>query len=513
MSDDSENMLDPRRKGPPRTGSLYWTKSGWRARIRVEIDGETVQKSYDLETKDKAVAKLKLKRLVALNAPPAPEEAKAAVTVAEFADAWLKRREGLNIAAASYERRYIDRVWIPAIGRLPFGAVTKAQIQDVLDAAARGEIRPKPRNEHDKPERYSRQSIAHMRATLVRLFKAAWKDELIAENKAERTEIPDIEEETKARAVLTDGEIGQLLAEPKVDSELKLLVLLSRTIGGLRAGDLNALDWTAFSPGFATCTFVRRKTRKKRPAAQTLVVPEPVRAFLNVWWGNQGCPQAGPVFPVRRGKRAGEAKKRSNMSYADRLRRALLVAGVTRHELHHETATTLPVDFHSTRRAYATALARVGVNEQTAKVLTGHSDSKTHQRYVASLIGELPEGAVPSLSTDHAQLLRRASNRNHDLALFPERDTGLEPVTPSLGSDVPAPIQDKTSQTEKPPVDGEVSFSPDSPGSCTMPMLNAGAPSSGVRGSPLAADAAVRAWLRVAADELAGTLLSPGGAT
>jgi hypothetical protein len=98
-------------------------------------------------------------------------------------------------------------------------------------------------------------------------------------------------------------------------------------------------------------------------------------------------------------------------------------------------------------------------------------------------------------------------------ACFPERDTGLEPVTPSLGSDVPAPIQDKTSQTEKTPVDGEATFSPDSSGSCTMPMLNAGAPSSGVRGSPLAADAAVRAWLRVAADELAGTFLSPGGAT
>jgi hypothetical protein len=46
------------------------------------------------------------------------------------------------------------------------------------------------------------------------------------------------------------------------------------------------------------------------------------------------------------------------MSYAERLRRELWRAGLRRHELHFETATTLPVDFHSTRRAYATALVR-----------------------------------------------------------------------------------------------------------------------------------------------------------
>jgi hypothetical protein len=51
---------------------------------------------------------------------------------------------------------------------------------------------------------------------------------------------------------------------------------------------------------------------------------------------------------------------RSNMSYAERLRRELVAAGVDRYELPHETATTLPVDFHSTRRAYATALVRSG---------------------------------------------------------------------------------------------------------------------------------------------------------
>ena len=428
------------RKGPARKGSLYWTKSGWRARIRVEVDGVVVQKSYDLETTDKQAARAKLKRLVKMNAPPTPEQAAAPVTVADYSERWLERREALGIAAAGYERRYLERVWLPAIGALPLAKVGKAEIQDVLDDAATGKIRPKPRKEGDAPEHYSRQSVTHMRATIVRLLQAAWKDELVAENKAARTDVPDIEESGKARAVLTDAEIGQLVAHPKADAEIKLLVLLSRTVGGLRAGDLNALDWTAFGPGYSTLTLVRRKTRKKRPAPVTLVVPAVVRPYLEVWHDEQRQPgqdaplAAGPVFPVRRGKRAGQAKRAANMSYADRLRRELWKAGVRRHELHHETSTTLPCDFHSTRRAYATALARVGANEQTAMALTGHSDSKTHRRYLENLIREVPEGAVPLLSTDHAQLLRRASNQNHDLAFFPERDTRLELATPSLGS-------------------------------------------------------------------------------
>jgi integrase len=64
-----------------------------------------------------------------------------------------------------------------------------------------------------------------------------------------------------------------------------------------------------------------------------------------------------------------------------------------------KTETSRPVDFHSTRRAYATGLARANVNAQTAQVLSGHSDAKVHQRYVAAAtITALPEAAAPDLS-------------------------------------------------------------------------------------------------------------------
>jgi integrase len=392
-----------RKAGRPRKGSLYLTKSGWGARYWADVDGELVRVTRLLGTHDKRVANRKLARLVA-EQTPATEDARREETVSAYAADWLDRREARGVRAVEYERVYFERVWKPAIGHKALSAVTAADIRGVLDDVATGKLLSK------RGTRYSRQSIAHMRGTIARVFQSAWKDELVPENRVARVDVPDVDEERKPRTVLTDPEIGALVAHPKADPEIRLLVLLSRTIGGLRAGDLNALDWQAFGPDFATCTFVRRKTRRKRPMPQTLEVPSPVRPFIAAWHERQGKPESGPVFPVRRGKRAGKQKKASNMSYADRLRRELLRAGITRHELHHETPTTLPVDFHSTRRAYATALARIGLNEQTAMVLTGHSDPKVHQRYVeAASIRALPAAAVPMLDPEAAKTVLATS--------------------------------------------------------------------------------------------------------
>jgi hypothetical protein len=105
------------------------------------------------------------------------------------------------------------------------------------------------------------------------------------------------------------------------------------------------------------------------------------------------------------------------------LRRDLLRAGVKRHTctrsddakpvklgeaccpkmahdpLFTETTTTLPVDFHSFRRAFNTALATAGVNVQQAMHLAHHSDEKVHQRYVMNTpeMRRIPQAALPQL--------------------------------------------------------------------------------------------------------------------
>ena len=58
---------------------------------------------------------------------------------------------------------------------------------------------------------------------------------------------------------------------------------------------------------------------------------------------------------------------------------------------------TLPVDFHSWRRAYCQALADAGVNAQLAKTLAGHATEGEHQCYLQSSnkARALPEQARP----------------------------------------------------------------------------------------------------------------------
>jgi integrase len=147
---------------------------------------------------------------------------------------------------------------------------------------------------------------------------------------------------------------------------------------------------------------MRRKTRKKIPFPEPHIVPDVVRVFLNAWHERQGRPVSGPVFPLRRGARAGKLKE-SNIGYAKKLRRELLMAGVDRYELHNETPTTLPVDFHSTRRAFATAGVTAGLSEQQIMGLGGWSDSKLINRYKNKLTPKaLPPGMIPSICPERA---------------------------------------------------------------------------------------------------------------
>jgi integrase-like protein len=110
------------------------------------------------------------------------------------------------------------------------------------------------------------------------------------------------------------------------------------------------------------------------------------------------------------------------VSFADRLRRPLLLAGVKRHPcaqpdvratekvaccpelasdpVYKETGWSLPVDFHSFRRAFSTGLAEAGVNAQQAMQLAGHADTRAHSLYVMEIekLTSIPAAALPQPS-------------------------------------------------------------------------------------------------------------------
>jgi len=400
-----------------RTGTLLPPGADglWRARItKVAADGSSTRPLYSLGTTDKALARRKLSRLVAStergeDLHDANSSMQAAERVRDYADAWLLKREAQGVGMAKKERRSLELYALETIGRLPLCDVRASHVRSILDDAV--------------VQGLKRATVAHVRGALHRLFAAALADESIEQNPVTAVRMPRMREVRKERAILSDAEFATFIGCADVDLELRMLALVARCEGGMRTGDLHRWDWTQLDHVlFAQCVIPRAKTG----TPQTLAIPPALAPFLRAWWERAGSPESGPVFPTRRGKRAGQEKRPLN-SYAKRLRRDLFRAGIyrmtpievpatgsgtrtdlgkqragtklapnPRDPLYVETATTLPVDFHSFRRAFNTALAEAGVNVQHAMHL---ADPKTHMRYVmnTTAMRTIPDAALPRL--------------------------------------------------------------------------------------------------------------------
>jgi integrase len=417
---------------PPRADGL------WRGRVTVTTpsnDGEriTARPVYSLGTADKSQAKRRLAKLVA--DLKAGKDAGAVLEGCEiplvsiYAPEWLRKREIEGVVSVGDERRNLEWHVLPEIGHHPVGDVRPPHISAILAAVA---LKPRARPPGGaSPERstYSQQTVKHVRGAMFRMFEAARIEGLIEHNPVAGVRLPRMKEAKKARVILTDDEFARFIAHPQVDLELRMLSLVARCEGGMRTGDLNQWDWMDIDRvAFVQCTIPRAKA--DRP--QVLAIPPTLAPHLRSWWERAGKPEAGPVFPSRRGKRAGSFRAPKGQSFASRLRRDLFRAGVFRmapvlvpatkagtrsdlgfratgtklspnplDPLYYEQARTLAVDFHSFRRAYNTALAASGINVQHAMRLAGHSDPRTHMGYVmdTAALRTIPAAALPVLPT------------------------------------------------------------------------------------------------------------------
>lgn len=477
-------MTTPKR-GRPRTGSLYWTKSGWRARLTLVIDGVSVQKSFNLETRDRAVARAKLKRLVnEIDPTSLPAEAARSDTFEEVA---LDERGAWKAGLKTWRDRWkrLEVYVFPFIGGKPPAEIRAADVLGLLKLARDGGK--------------SRQTMIHIKGDVSAVLGALWRAEQLPENVCARVVVPEAlpivaERSTKERAVLEDEELLRYLAWQHPDEnfqeatlERQVMSVLARTFGGLRTGDEHALDWTMFdvapTPGqpeggrFAWGYAPRRKSRRKGGKPQKLELPPITRPILQDWWERHGKPLSGPVFPVRRGERLGE--HREGGSHADAFRRDLrrafgideLREHVTKRKngrkltrmrweqirpltpresiLLEETDSTLPVDFHSWRRAFNQALADANVNAQQAQALAGHASLAAHERYLrnSQRMRSIPDAALPKLLvTRHVAVsalpVQKPENENEE-SRSGWQDLNLQQPAPKAleGSDPDSPSQ------------------------------------------------------------------------
>ncbi len=410
--------------GRKRTGTLAWRGGTWCGRVTVEMDGETVRPWVRLETDNKAVARRKLAKLIedptlanAKQAATAPE------TYAELADrvAKSRRQEGLKDCSTEESR---ERVWvIPEMGPLPVASIRPEHIGSIYEKA-----RAKGR---------SLSLLRNLRTVLQSRFNVAVEQGVIQTSPVEHARIPKAKVDRRERAVLTDCEFQVYLTWTHPVKHRQVAVIerqamsaLARMFGGLRTGDIHALNWTHFdtssTPELAGAFTWGMALRRKTARPQRITVPEALRPILRDWWARSGKPMSGLVFPVLRdGKRSKVETKgaKHQVSHAAAMRRDLQAAFIAHRkanpdapaeildlyapaldsarwlELFTKTEFTRPVDFHSWRRKFVQALADIGLNAQQAQKLAGHSDLAAHERYLHSTSKTLtiPAEALPNL--------------------------------------------------------------------------------------------------------------------
>jgi len=421
---NSERVVN--KGGRPRKGTLEWRGGTWCGRITITVDGESIRRWVRLETDNKVVARRKLARvlkeqnndLAAVKVSAARGETYGDLATRVGA---CRKVEGI-VDTESEDGR--ERKWIiPLIGQLLITAIRGEHVAGIYEEA--------------RLAGKSLSHLRHLRAIMRSRFDVAMAEDMIQSNPMARVKIPKAKIDRRERAVLTDTELAIYLAWTHPAKHRQLATLqrqtmsaLARMFGGLRTGDIHALNWEHFDTSstvdlagvFSWGIALRKKTA--RP--QRIAVPEALRPILRDWWTREGQPLSGPVFPLIRGEHAGE-KRTIKLSHAEAMRRDLQAAFIAHRdetlaknvpaqvvdaycpakdsarwkELFAETEFTRPVDFHSWRRAFTQAGAAAGISVQTMQSLTGHASLEAHSRYLLNTTRtlEIPSAVLPQAWT------------------------------------------------------------------------------------------------------------------
>lgn len=409
-----------RRPGRPRTAGLIPTRGvGQTARLWVEEEGEKVRRTVRLGTGSKVVANARRRRILAGESPGRVSDASES-----FRDAAERIVGASTIATKGARLSRLRRFAYPIFGDRPVGAITVVDVKDAMAEMVATRVGQK-----------LTQSVVHLKNDISAVLGELYSDGLIAENAAARVSFrkkdntlggKKVERVKKRPLVLSDPEFTALIARglerqraagAECLGEIYMLSLASRTIGGGRGSDLHAWRYEHIDlEGWQDCFMPRPKTDKVEDESARHAIPPEVAPFLVAWWAAHGRPTTGPVFPVRKGPRAGQ--HRLEMSHAQELRDAVWEAGITRplpgfHQATSDEARRAlcalqvgqstpprgPLDFHSWRRAYSSATRKApGVTLWQAMEYTDHKDAPTYQRYhEAERVLPVPTGAIPVL--------------------------------------------------------------------------------------------------------------------
>ena len=250
------------------------------------------------------------------------------MTVQELADELIELEQTDNPRLAkdleSHYRIYVKQ----GIGRLDLASISPAVLRENVfqPMADRG---------------LAQATLLNPKRFLRKLFKFAIDRQLVTRNPVDDMwRMPRAKKDNRPYVLPTDAEfvlvVNYLLSRPRGENvdgvgalELATLLVVSRFIGGQRASDLHAWQWTDIDQETWMSCVVRRPKTERGENGELIQstnrtihrINEDERAILRQWWAYEETPKTGFVFPTRTGARAGQQKK--GMGYAESLRTAV----------------------------------------------------------------------------------------------------------------------------------------------------------------------------------------------
>lgn len=416
-------MTTPRKRGRPRKVGLVPLADGVSIRTTIDVDGISVRRQINAHTTSKAVARAKGKKILEGDTTFLPDEKREGET---FREAATRLYEASELKGRTTRFNQLKKYVFPELGDMSCNDIRKHHISDCLEQAA----------SHPDVGGWT-QTIRHLKNHISSVLGALYADDLIDENAALRISFKrkdgslggkKIRRVYLPRVVPTDEEFETFLAHGlEVGGgqlgELHSLALFARCLGGMRTSDIHAWRWDHID------TDHWREAQVPRPKTQSteddenehlefaLVpydLPEDLVPHLVAWWERNGKPSEGPVFPVRRGARAGLHKLPGKTSYAEALRDAFWAARAVRplpgwnpqkpERRHCALQSGIKgkrdrLDFHSMRRAAVTATSSApDLSFAESMALADHHDPKTHMRYRRDEANRhIPESSLPRI--------------------------------------------------------------------------------------------------------------------
>jgi len=302
--------------------------------------------------------------------------APSVITLRQEAEDWLERAtagvirtrsgDAYKPAALRAYRFALNRHLLPRFGNVRLSALTPVMLQDFIEQMLAAGLAPST----------IRNALLPLRA----IYRRAVQRDEVAINPTLNLALPAVRGK-RDRIARVEEATALLAALPAGDRGLWATALY----GGLRMGELQALDWANVDFDENVIRVERGWDRqagfietKSRAGTRRVPLTQTLRTYLLEHRLQQGTGGVGPVFPTPQGKH-GFNPSHTNL----RAKTAWLEAGLT------------PIGLHECRHTFAAYMIAAGINPKALSTYMGHSSiTVTLDRYGHLLPGNEHEAAT-----------------------------------------------------------------------------------------------------------------------